>query len=206
MKITIETLPVGMLAVNCYLVWESVGRKALIIDPGDEAEEIVREIREKALIPTAILLTHAHVDHIRGVRGVAAEFGIPVLVSAEDRKLYLSPDNALMPWLSAAKDLPMPVDSLPPVDGLEYTVIHTPGHTPGGVCYYFADDNILFSGDTLFQGSVGRTDLAGGDAEQLMNSIQTKLLNLPSNTRVYPGHGNVTTIGNERVSNPYLGR
>ena len=205
MKMNIETLPVGMLAVNCYLAWESAGRKALIIDPGDEAEEIVREVREKALIPAAILLTHAHVDHIRGVSDVAAEFGIPVLVSAEDRDLYLSPDNALMPWLPAAKDLPIPVDSLPRIEGLDYTVIHTPGHTQGGVCYYFADDDILFSGDTLFQGSVGRTDLAGGDTEQLINSIQTKLLNLPSDTHVYPGHGNVTTIGSERISNPYLG-
>jgi len=205
MSIQVETLPVGMLAVNCYLVWAPETRQALIIDPGDDPDEVAAAVRQAKLTPKGILLTHAHVDHIRGVAGVAAAFAVPVFVHADDRALYLSPDNALPPWVEAATGLPEPVATPPQLDGVTYTIVHTPGHTPGGVCYYFAESAMLFSGDTLFAGSIGRTDLPGGDFGTLMRSLKTRLASLPADTVVYPGHGPATRIGEEKESNPYLG-
>ena len=195
---------VGMLEVNCYLVWQEDSREALVIDPGDDVERIAASIAEHELCPRAILLTHAHVDHIRAVPGIAKLFGIPVWCHARERELYASPANALLPWLPAAEGLPEPSHALPSVSGLEYTVLETAGHTPGGVCYYFPAAGMLFSGDTLFQDSIGRADLPGGNADVLLRSIRERLLCLPPETKVYPGHGAATTIGAEARLNPYL--
>lgn len=201
----ILTLPVGPLQVNCYLVWEPGSRTALVIDPGDDADVVLATAREHELRPAGVLLTHAHVDHIRGVGGVVEELDVPVMLHADDEALYFSPDNALLPWVPAATGLPR-LSAVPgDLDGLGFAVIHTPGHTPGGVCYHFADESVLFSGDTLFQGSIGRTDLPGGDMQSLLASIRQRLLPLPGDTRVYPGHGPPTAMGREARSNPFLG-
>jgi len=135
---------------------------------------------------------------------VAREFAIPVYVHPGDAGLYGSPQNALLPWLPAAEGLPKPVGTPPVAAGLICEVLPTPGHTPGGVCYHFAAAGKVFAGDTLFQGSIGRADLPGGDLQSLLRSIQTRLLSLPADTVVYPGHGDPTTIGRERAGNPYL--
>ena len=204
MAVHVETLTVGMLAVNCYLVWDTGARDALIIDPGEEAERIVSRVRAHALDVAGVLLTHAHVDHIRAVPGVTSALGVPVYVHPADAQLYAQPENALLPWVAAAEGLPDPTLTLPVAAGLQFELIHTPGHTRGGVCYYFRESGLLFSGDTLFSGSIGRTDLPGGDAESLLAAIARELMPLPDTVRVLPGHGPETTIGHERVANPYV--
>jgi len=204
MPIKIETLPVGMLQVNCYVVWAPPSTQAAIIDPGDDASEILAFFERESLTVGAVLLTHAHVDHIRAVPELVKATEAPVYVHVDDHPLYSSPDNALPPWVPAAVGLPEPVAEIPLVEGLEFDVLHTPGHTQGGVCYYFADDGIMISGDTLFAGSIGRTDLPGGDMATLMASLQRIATDMPDDTVVYPGHGPTTTIGRERASNPYI--
>ncbi len=202
MKVAVVT--VGMLEVNAYLVWNQGNESCLIIDPGDDSELLLQRLQELGVSPVGILLTHGHVDHIRGVGDLAAAHNVPVFVHSEDQGLYASPDNALMPWLPAAAHLPaigvVPND----LPGLEFRVIHTPGHTRGGCCYYFPNAEILFSGDTLFRRGIGRTDLPGGDSDTLLRAIREKLLVLPENTMVYPGHGPATTIGREAATNPFL--
>lgn len=204
MSIKIETFPVGMLQVNCYVVWAPPSTQAAIIDPGDDASEILAFLERESLTVGAVLLTHAHVDHIRGVPELVKATGAPVYVHTDDRPLYSSLDNALPPWVPAAVGLPEPAVEVPHIDGLAFDVLHTPGHTRGGVCYYFADDGIMISGDTLFASSIGRTDLPGGDMATLMASLQRIVTDVPGDTVVYPGHGPSTTIGRERASNPYI--
>jgi glyoxylase-like metal-dependent hydrolase (beta-lactamase superfamily II) len=197
-------LPVGLLGVNCYLVWDETSRAGLVIDPGDEPERIAAVLREQRIEPRGILLTHAHVDHIRGLPALAAALRLPVWVHPADRTLYRSPANALPPWLPAASGLPEPVSEPPIVPGLDYRILPTPGHTPGGVCYHIPAAALLFTGDTLFAGAVGRTDLPGGDAAALLDSIRTRLLSLPPATVVLPGHGPASTVAAEAQGNPYL--
>jgi len=193
-----KTIPVGVLQVNCYVVWNTDVNEALIIDPGDEPEKIVERIRQVGVTPKGILLTHAHVDHIRGVSGVASAFGIPVWCHAGDRVMYGNPENAILPWIPAAENLPALAAEEPSATGLSYRVLHTPGHTPGGGCYYFEQAKALFSGDTLFQGTYGRTDFPGGNAETLFRSLRETLLVLPHDTTVLPGHGMPTNIAAEQ--------
>ena len=200
----VETLVVGMLEVNCYLAWDEGTGAGWVVDPGDQAGRIVARIERLQLRPQGILLTHGHVDHIRGVGGVARHFGIPVFVHDAERALYASPRNALLPWLSAATDLPDPGPVQQDLPGIGFAVIHTPGHTPGGCCFHFPAAGVLFSGDTLFQQSVGRTDLPGGNTEELLASITRKLFVLPPETAVYPGHGPPTTVADELRANPFI--
>lgn len=201
MSLKIETLAVGPLEENCYLVWNPDTAHLYIVDPGDEADRIVEAARRYPYRQATILLTHAHIDHIAAVGAVSRALEAPVLLRAADLPLYRSPANAIPPWLPAAADLP---DTAAPVDTAEYKVLELPGHTPGGAGYYFPEGPALFAGDTIFHRSVGRTDLPGGDWEALQNSIRTRIFTLPEALPIHCGHGPVTTVGDERRLNPYL--
>ena len=205
------TIQVGGFEVNCSILSEN-GR-AWIVDPGQEADRIIDLLAKKGLEPAAILLTHAHFDHISGIPGLIEKFpDLPVYVHEKDFPMIGHPLNQLPPeYTSFAKPKELRgLESLEGLEGLE--VIETPGHTPGGVCYYFPNFqtsqtskplHLLLSGDTLFAGSVGRTDLPGGDMATLMDSLQ-KLTVLPDDTLVIPGHGMFTTIAAEKRGNPFL--
>jgi len=186
----IKTIQVGTFEVNCSLLYEA-GR-AYVVDPGAEAERIVSELEKLSLRPAAILLTHAHFDHIGAVADLELKYpGLPVVVSEADRAVIVHPMNQYPPDYPPAA---MPANLQSSVARFE--IIPTPGHTPGGVCYYLPEDRLLLSGDTLFCGSFGRTDLPGGDFEALMESL-AKLAKLPPDTKVVPGHGPLTTIARE---------
>ena len=196
------TIQVGGFEVNCSILSEN--GKAWIVDPGQEADRIIDLLAKKGLEPTAILLTHAHFDHISGIPGLIEKFpDLPVCVHEKDAPMIGHPLNQLPPeYTSFAK--PHNLASLDKLEGLEgLEILETPGHTPGGVCYYFPKDKLLLSGDTLFAGSVGRTDLPGGDMATLMDSLQ-KLTALPDDTLVIPGHGMHTRIALEKSGNPFL--
>ena len=199
-RIILET--VGMIETNCYLVQPEDGHKLYIIDPGSEPENIVKTAAKLNFDEAVILLTHAHVDHIGGIRGVMDALKVSaVYLHPADLGLYNSPDNHLMPFVPLSKNLPVPASTIPETD---FTILETPGHTPGGVCFYFKQLQALFAGDTLFSSSIGRTDLPGGNMNSILNSIRSKLLVLPDSTKVYSGHGPATTIGSEKLNNPYL--
>ena len=195
------TIQVGAYEVNCSVLFE--GGSAWIVDPGQDAKRIADLVSRRGLAPAGILLTHAHFDHIGAVPGIAEAFpGIDVFVGVEDAPMFGHPFNQMPPdYPSVPRPASLRDPSEASVPGME--VIRTPGHTPGGVCYYFPKDSLLLSGDTLFAGSVGRTDFPGGSMSSLMESLK-KLTTLPDATLVVPGHGQETTIGAERRGNPFL--
>ena len=196
------TIQVGGFEVNCSILSEN--GKAWIVDPGQEANRIADLLVKKGLKPAAILLTHAHFDHIGAIPGLIEKFpDLPVYVHEKDIPMIGHPLNQLPPeYTSFAKPRTLVnLDKLEDLEGLE--ILETPGHTPGGVCYHFPKDKLLLSGDTLFAGSVGRTDLPGGDMATLMDSLQ-KLVVLPDDTLVIPGHGMHTRIALEKSGNPFL--
>ena len=192
---------VGALGVNCYLVPVSESRRLYIIDPGGDADIIVKAAQNFDYDAAVILLTHAHVDHIGAVRDVAKALGAKVYVHKNDVSLYESPNNHLLPYIPAEENLPKISDISP---GKDFEIIETPGHTQGGVCFYFKQIPAVFVGDTIFHNSVGRSDLPGGNHEQLIASIKSKLMTLPDDLMLYPGHGQPTTVGREKKFNPYL--
>ena len=196
------TIQVGGFEVNCSILSEN--GKAWIVDPGQEPKRIIDTLAKKGLEPAAILLTHAHFDHISAIPGLLEKFpDLPVYVHQKDAPMFGHPLNQLPPeYPSFAKPKNLAnLNSLDSLEGLE--ILETPGHTPGGVCYHFPAAKLLLSGDTLFAGSVGRTDLPGGDMATLMDSLQ-KLTALPDDTLVIPGHGPHTTIAAEKRGNPFL--
>ena len=215
------TIQVGGFEVNCSIL--SDGDKAWIVDPGQEGERMVELLAERKLRPSAILLTHAHFDHIGGIPALQTVFpGLPVYVGSADRKIIGHPLNQLPPDYPEVKDVKDIRDAkcLKEEQSLDVEVIDTPGHTPGGVCYFFSakparpsteqseqseqsNNPLLLSGDTLFAGSIGRTDLPGGDMATLMGSLK-KLTALPDDTLVVPGHGPSTSIAAEKGGNPFL--
>ncbi|MCL2707318.1 MAG: MBL fold metallo-hydrolase [Dehalococcoidia bacterium] len=201
----LETLPLGDYQANCYLYASSETKKGFIIDPGGEAEEILNRIKEIGLSIEAIVLTHGHPDHTDALLQV--KDGIDVPVWAHEHAVAALNDRRLHAMLGFCIRGIMPDRLLHDGDVLgghedKLTVLHTPGHTPGCIC--LLGDSVVFTGDTLFYGSIGRTDMPGGNPYIIMDSVHTKLMTLPSETIVYPGHGPSSTIGNERVINPFL--
>jgi glyoxylase-like metal-dependent hydrolase (beta-lactamase superfamily II) len=206
-ELEVVTLPNGQLAENCYLVADRRTREAVIIDPGEEPAMFLAELDTRAWTLRAIWLTHAHIDHILGVGAIKRATGVPIHLHPLDRPIY----DALPrfgAWMGMQLDPPPPPDAeLTPgnpvrVGRFEFDVRFTPGHSPGSVS--FVGHDMVFGGDVLFNGSVGRTDLPGGDAGMLMSSIQSQFLSLPDSTVVHSGHGPATTIGVERLTNPFL--
>ena len=200
----ILSFPVGLLDVNCYLVYPRQDGILYIIDPGGSPEKILKHAENFHASGVQVMLTHAHVDHISGLGKLNRELGFgKVYLHPDDKMLYSSPMNALLPVMPKAQDLPE--TAWPPPDNGDFKVIETPGHTFGCVCYYFPELNGVFTGDTLFAGSVGRTDLPGsGEHEDLIASIRERLFPLPDSTRVFPGHGEETTIRMEKKFNQFL--
>ena len=207
----IETFPVGPLQCNCTILADPVSRQAVVIDPGEEPERILRALEAAKLEPVALLHTHAHLDHITASRAVKEATGAPIRLHPADRPLYDAlPEQAAFFGLRA--EAPLPPDA-PLADGERipfgpYTLrtIHTPGHTPGSTCFVLEGDYpVLFAGDTLFRRSIGRTDLWGGDTDAILASIREKLFKLESGVPVVCGHGPSTTIGEEKRLNPFAG-
>jgi glyoxylase-like metal-dependent hydrolase (beta-lactamase superfamily II) len=205
----LETFAVGPLACNCTLLGDPEAGEAIVIDPGDEVGRIHRRLVELGLKLKQILVTHAHIDHVGGALRLKQLTGAPILLNENDLPLL-----NMMAQQAAWVGMKTPETAPPDANltdgqlvGLEHypaQVIHTPGHSQGSVCLHFAPLKLLVAGDTLFAGSIGRTDLPGGDYEQIIDSIQSRLLALPDETRVLTGHGPATTIGVERRSNPFL--
>lgn len=203
----------GALRATCMVLWEK-GPSAFVVDPcfyeKEEKECLYDFFSKQGLTPRAILLTHAHFDHIEGVQELSDDFGgLPVYLSAAEKPVIDSLDRQCRFLGMRVPTLNVPLQDVADgdviaVDDLQAQVIATPGHTPGGVCYYFPQDKLLISGDTLFAGTIGRTDLGYGDYDVLMESIQQKLMVLEGDVEVFPGHGASTTIGVERSSNPFL--
>ena len=202
----LKKLVVGPLASNCYIVGSESTKEGMIIDPADEAEEILQSIKELGLKISLIVLTHGHPDHVGALKEIKEATGAEVAIHADDAESLQQQSLGFLFGLSYPA--PPPPDRLLKdedsidIGDLHFGVLHTPGHTPGGIC--LLGHGVLFSGDTLFNYGIGRYDLPGGDYNQLMDSLRTKLMGLPDDTIVYPGHGPDTTIGAERRGNPFL--
>lgn len=200
-------IPAGIYAVNCYIVFSEDSKSGIVVDPGGSADEIIKFVEDNNIDLKYIVLTHGHGDHIGGVKALKDKYDIPVLIHKEDEEMLKDANKNLSKTMAFGAIEIIPDRTL--VDGdiikfgeLEATILHTPGHTKGGICLKI--ENYLISGDTLFKGSIGRTDLYGGDYETLISAIKTKLLVLDDEIVVLPGHGQSSTIKNERISNPFL--
>lgn len=200
----------GPYATNCYVVSVKGGKECWIIDAGFEPEEMIEHVRASGKALAALILTHAHIDHIAGVAGVKKAFPLtPILIHEAERdwlsdaKLNLSFYSG-MPVTAPKPDRPLREGETLSLDGMAFSIFHTPGHSPGSITLYARDASLAFVGDALFSGSIGRTDFPGCSFEELEKSIKTKLYTLPDATRVLPGHGPATTIGREKSSNPYV--
>ncbi|HEX3438648.1 MAG TPA: MBL fold metallo-hydrolase [Pseudacidobacterium sp.] len=205
----LETFPVGLLQCNCTILGDESTGDAMVIDPGDNIPEILARLAKHKLNLKQIVVTHAHIDHVGGALKLKQQTGAPILLNQNDLPLHEMMEMQAG-WLGVETPSVAPPDASAEdhlVIGLEKypaQVLHTPGHTPGSICLYFAPQNLLLAGDTLFAGSIGRTDLPGGDFQKILRSIHDRLLPLPDKTHVIPGHGPSTTIGEERESNPFL--
>ena len=204
-----EMLPVGPLACNCSIIGDEQSREAIVIDPGDDIEQVTAILQRHGLTVKEIVITHAHIDHIGGAGKLKRLTGAPVLLNANDQMLLKMLDVqaswlGMRPPENTAIDASITTGDKLQTGGLVADVMHTPGHTEGSICLYFAAQDMLIAGDTLFAGSIGRTDLPGGSYKKIIESLHGPILALPDETIVVPGHGPVTTIGEERASNPFL--
>jgi glyoxylase-like metal-dependent hydrolase (beta-lactamase superfamily II) len=204
-----EILPVGLLQCNCSILGDETSKEAIVVDPGDDIPSIVAVLERHGLTVKQIIITHAHIDHIAGAQKLKRLTGAPILYNQSDLPLVKMMD-AQAAWLGMAAPEVLPPDvaltdgQTISVEGIAGVILHTPGHTQGSSCLYLPEQSVLIAGDTLFAGSVGRTDLPGGDSKQLIRSIHDRLLVLPEEVYVVPGHGPSTTIGDEKKSNPFL--
>jgi glyoxylase-like metal-dependent hydrolase (beta-lactamase superfamily II) len=206
-----EILPVGMLACNCSIFGDETTRDAVVIDPGDDIDEVLRVLARHELTVKTIVITHAHIDHVGGAARLKAATGAPVYMNEADFPVY---EQLEMQALWLGMDPPEQADiDVTPRDGdslhlgaAAFTVLHTPGHTPGSMGVWIPSEKKLIAGDTLFRESIGRTDLPGGDGKKILVSIREKFLPLPEDTLVVPGHGPTTTMGHEKEFNYFLQR
>jgi hydroxyacylglutathione hydrolase len=205
----LEMLTVGPFQENSYIIGEEDSGAGVVVDPGDEAARIALAVEQTDLEVGSIIVTHAHIDHVGAVAALADEYACPVLMHAESEPMLMQlPTQAMMMGLKFGKvpavDRHISDGEVLEVGKLRLRSLYTPGHAPGHLAFYIEDEGVVLSGDALFAGSVGRVDLPGGSMEVLMRSIEERLLTLPDETWVYPGHGPRTSIGNERTSNPFL--
>ena len=202
-----ETFVLGDVSTNCYLIYNQKSREAVVVDPADNGAFVLNKCRELQVKPVAVILTHGQFDHILAVEDICRAFSCQVYAGREEDRLLqdssmnLSTIMGTERTIVCADVLVKEKDELS-LAGFKWNVLETPGHTAGSVCYYIPSEQILFSGDTLFAGSLGRTDLPTGDQKEIVSSIREKLLPLPEETKVFPGHGEGTTIGRERRYNP----
>jgi hydroxyacylglutathione hydrolase len=205
-----EVIPVGMLGCNCSILGDDGSREAIVVDPGANIARVLEILAQHRLTLKQIVITHAHIDHIGGAAQLRSITGAPVYMHAADKMLSDRLDMQAG-WLGVETPEDPGIDraahegDVLHMGATELHVLHTPGHTPGSLCLFMPVEQKLIAGDTLFQGSVGRTDLPGGDSSALLRSIHAKLLVLPEDTVVIPGHGGNTTIGAEKRSNPFVG-
>lgn len=207
-KLKVSHYVVGPVQTNCYFAGNTETKEALVIDPGANAQQLIRRLREEEWVPVAVLLTHGHFDHATGAEEVAGEFGVPIY-AYETEKETLESAELNASWMLGRSlvfhaDVYVKDEQELDLAGFHIRVLHTPGHTVGGCCYYLPYEDVVFSGDTLFCESVGRTDFPKGSMSDIVRSIHEKLLVLPDQTIVYPGHNDATTIEHERMYNPYL--
>ena len=205
----LEMLTVGPFQENCYVIGDEQTGEGALIDPGDEAARIALAVEQTGLEIGQIIVTHAHIDHVGAVAALVDEYACPVLMHAEaEPMLEQLPTQAMMMGLRFGKvpgvDRHIEDEEVLEVGGLRLGSLYTPGHAPGHLSFYLEGERLVFAGDALFAGSIGRTDLFGGDTELLLRSISERLMTLPDETRVLPGHGPKTTIGAERANNPFL--
>jgi hydroxyacylglutathione hydrolase len=204
-----KIIPVGPLQCNCSIIGDETTREAMVIDPGDDIEDILTVLRDNKLQVKQIVITHAHIDHVGGAMKLRAQTSAPILLNQNDLALLKMLDVQAT-WIGMASPGAVTIESSI-ADGetlqagnLKASVMHTPGHTEGSVCLYFPTEQLLIAGDTLFARSIGRTDLPGGSHAKILRSLRDRVMTLPDETLVIPGHGQNTTIGEERELNPFL--
>lgn len=205
----LKTLIVGPLEVNCYILWDSNSREAFVIDPGGDAKDIKEALAQDKIKAKYIINTHGHFDHVGGNAELKSESGAPLAIHASDAVLLEDAhEHAVMFGVKTPKqpapDILLEDGAVLEAGAIKLRVIHTPGHTRGGICLYDEAHGLLFTGDTLFAGSIGRTDFPGGSYEEIMRSIKTRILTLGDGVKVYPGHGPGSTIGEEKLENPFI--
>jgi len=204
-----KIFPVGPLQCNCSVIGDEQTHEAMVIDPGDNIDQILAILQQQKLTLKQIIVTHAHIDHVGGAMKLKAATGAPILMNQSDYALLKMLDIQAA-WIGMRPPGTVEVDDsvsdgrVLQIGNITSSVIHTPGHTEGSICLFFPQEKKLIAGDTLFAGSIGRTDLPGGSFDKIMSSLHTRLLALPDDIQVVPGHGPLTTIGNERESNPFL--
>ena len=207
----IDTLILGAYETNCYILRSSDAAKdCLVVDPGLEAGPLIDFLRDRELNPVAVILTHGHIDHIAGLAALRNQFpDIKVYIHKLDAKMLTDSYTNLsamhgMAFVAEPEDVALNEPDTIDLAGVKLRVLHTPGHTPGGICLYSQDEKVAFVGDTLFAGSIGRTDFPGGSESQLLSGVKEKLFTLPGETKAYPGHGPAATIANEKAHNPFF--
>lgn len=209
-KIQLEVHPVGRLATNCYFIVNSETSECIIVDPGDDEGILESRVKERGYKVVSILITHGHFDHILAANALRDRLGTRIIAFKEEEELLMDTKERLFGMVDDESQLVVKADEfltdgqVLDLAGFKIKVIHTPGHSKGSCCYYIEDEKVLISGDTLFEGSVGRTDFPTGSMKEMDHSINDVLMKLPDDVEVFPGHGGSTTIGIERNSNPYV--